>query len=476
MLNRSREKSWSNALRLKWLLPLGLAVALVAAVAVAMRPRAVPVYAAPAAEGTVKSYVDERAMTSLPHRHILSMPYDGRLARLEIEEGQRVQAGQVVARLVPEDVDLELAQAQAQVDRITASLAENAYVALELTAKKQAELISQAMEKMASASEFQVTATRSMAEYWQAAADRARQLIQRSAQTIDQLQLAEANEAAREAELTQQQLNAQAQRLMSAATGTVPQLITDYLGRKRLQGDVLKQELAEARVRLESERLRAERATIESPVDGIVLQRRTFSEQFLRAGEQLLEIGQLDLLEVQAEILSQEASHLEVGDPAAIYGPALGRDVENGLPGRVKRIHPDAFTKVSSLGVEQQRVLVDVALEGEARAEFLRLGVGVGYRVRVRIFTEVRDGVLTAPRSALFRNDTGGWSLLVVRAGRAVEQPVEVGLMNDDWVELIQGVSAGEPIVAAPDSELDAGTRVEVLTPALPTSRRSPDE
>src|SRR5690606_18441663 len=105
----------------------------------------------------------------------------------------------------------------------------------------------------------------------------------------------------------------------------------------------------------------------------------------------LLEVGNLDELEVEAEILSQEAGGMRPGNRVAIYGPTLGRDVDEPLGGTLRRIHPDAFTKISSLGVEQQRVRVDIELGEEARGWFREWGIGIGYRVRVRIITESRE-------------------------------------------------------------------------------------
>jgi len=460
VLNRNQKSKRPVPKWLKAVLLAAAVLALIALGALLFRPRPVPVVAERVVERTVRSYVDERAMTSVPQRHVVSMPYDGRIARIDLEEGDIVHADQVVARLVPRDIELNLATAQAAMDRITASIAENAYIALELNARRQAELMAEAMQKMAEASQVQITAIRPLADYWRQAAARARELVQRSAQSIDELQLAEANEAARRAEVSQQELSAQAQQLLSSATRLVPQLINDYLGRKRLQGDVLRQQLEEARIALEAEQLRAERAMIKSPVDGVVLKRHTYSEQFLRAGDPLLEIGELDRLEIEAEVLSQEAAHIRVGDPVEVYGPAINRPLGNGLAARVKRIHPDAFTKISSLGVEQQRVLVDVELPPETLEHFRRLGVGVGYRIRVRIYTDTRENVLAVPRSALFRNDDGGWSVMAIRQGRAVELPVETGIVNDEWAEIVSGLPSNELIIVAPDSELDPGAKV----------------
>jgi len=437
---------------------------------------ATPVYTLKVSRRTVDRYVDERAVTSLPQRHVISMPYDGRIATILLREGDDVSAGQEVARLVDDEVELDVAQAQAALDRIQASLAENADMSLELTARKQAELYSDVTDANVKASEFQQEAASFWARYWEQAAERARNLAQQSAQTIEELQLAETNEAAKRAELAQQEVQVQSQRLMAQAVRLLPRMVLDYLDRKRLQGAVLERQLAEARLVLEERELRRRRAILTSPIDGVILKRETFSEQFLRSGTPLLEVGSLRDLEVEAEILSQEAGGIRPGNQVEIYGPGLGRELGAGLDGVVRRVHPDAFTKISSLGVEQQRVRVDIALDKASLAQCHRMGIGIGYRVRVRIVTERRENALATPRSSLFRNEAGGWSLFVVRQGRAEEQPVRVGIMNDDWSEILEGLEENEQVVLAPDSDLISGTRVRPLPAVLPQTRPSPDE
>jgi HlyD family secretion protein len=89
-----------------------------------------------------------------------------------------------------------------------------------------------------------------------------------------------------------------------------------------------------------------------------------------------------------------------------------------------------------------------------------RRNVGVDYRVRVRVFTRQRQGVLTAPRSAVFRGDDGGWETFVVRRGKVELQPIAVGLMNDEACEITEGLEEGESVVVAPDNSLQPGDRV----------------
>ena len=202
------------------------------------------------------------------------------------------------------------------------------------------------------------------------------------------------------------------------------------------------------------------RATLYSPVEGVVLRRHESSERVRPAGEVLLEIGRLEDLEVIAEILTQDVVNITLGDPADVEGPAIG---PHPIPGQVARIFPQGFKKVSSLGVEQQRVLVIIKFDPESFAKRRKAGraLGADYRMRVKIYTDQKADALKIPRSALFRSTSGTWQAFVVRNGRARKVGLEIGLTNDFKVEVLSGMAAGEQVILAPDSSLNDGQSVE---------------
>jgi HlyD family secretion protein len=149
---------------------------------------------------------------------------------------------------------------------------------------------------------------------------------------------------------------------------------------------------------------------------------------------------------------------VQVGNEVEIHGPTIGVSPARG---RVTRINPAGFTKVSSLGVEEQRVRVLVRFEEEDLDRLLReRNLGIGYRVRARIFTARKNDAKVVPRSALFRSPSGGWQCFVVTAGRIALTDVSVGLMNDRFVEVVEGLAEGDRVVVAPEASLTDGLRV----------------
>jgi HlyD family secretion protein len=249
-----------------------------------------------------------------------------------------------------------------------------------------------------------------------------------------------------------------------AATQLLPDIIDQYVAHKSLTGAMLEKQKEEAQAHLQQILQRRERGTMQSPIDGVVLEKTMDDEQFVPAGAVLLKIGRLSDLEVEADILSQDATRIRKGAVANIYGIATGSGTGRSVEGTVDRVYPQAFTKISSLGVEQQRVKVVVRFSDEAIVELQQLGVGADYRVRVRIFTDGRTGTLLVPRSALFRSFDGGWRVFVVRNGRARLQDVTTGLMNDEHVEVLSGLEENETVILAPENDIQDGSHVKRAT------------
>jgi HlyD family secretion protein len=135
----------------------------------------------------------------------------------------------------------------------------------------------------------------------------------------------------------------------------------------------------------------------------------------------------------------------------------------------VTRIFPAGFTKVSSLGVEQQRVKVIMKLEGD---DLTRLrennDLGVAYRVRVRIFTAEATDTLAIPRSALFRGASNDWRVYTIRGGRAHLQAVKIALANDERVQVVEGLAAGDQVILAPETNLAEGQAVRPINTTAP--------
>jgi HlyD family secretion protein len=212
--------------------------------------------------------------------------------------------------------------------------------------------------------------------------------------------------------------------------------------------------LDEARAELGIVQRNLSRAVIKSPADGVVLQRHQTRRQFLQAGTPLLTIGNLDDMEVIAEVLTERAPAIRAGAAVELFGRAL----EAGpLRGHVLRVYPAGFKKISSLGVEQQRVKVAIKLDQRPPR------LGVGFRVHVRIIYDQADNTLILPRTCIYRSPQGQWQVLAVRGGRTELQAVGVGILNDDQAQITSGLSNEDQVVLHPSKDIVPGMRVRPI-------------
>lgn len=191
---------------------------------------------------------------------------------------------------------------------------------------------------------------------------------------------------------------------------------------------------------------------ITAPADGAVLEIVNVSERPVQAGSPLLSIGQPDNLEIVADILSSEVVRIEKGAAALVerWGG------EETLHAVISEIDPAARTKVSALGIEEQRV--DVTLDFED-GDVVGKGLGNGYAVFVRIIVWEGRDVLQVPISALFRDD-GGWALFAWQDGIAKQVPVEVGRRSGLMAEILSGLDEGDRVITHPSDQVEDGVAV----------------
>ena len=391
--------------KVKVLIIAGAVVLVVIGAVFAMYGKSVPVQVAVAKKGSISSYVEERARTTLPHVHHISMQEDGRIAPITLKEGSPVTKGEIVAQM--DTADLK-------------------------TALQEAEDLIKSLMAAAQASQEQIKVGSARQEYAKWYVESVQKLYGEQVEDLKNMKEAKTDTIAADVAYNQAQFSYNAMNALVA----ISKLFPVYLNR------------------------RLNWATLASPVDGVVLKRYVQDERVIQAGAPLLDIGNLEQLEVTADILTEDATTVKPGDPVEIYGAAIGTEP---IRGTVHRIKPEGFTKVSSLGVDEQRVAVVIAFDGDDLKKLKEAGreLGVEYRVRVRIYTETRDDTITVPRTILFRGGGGKWEAFVVRGDRARLVDVEVGITNDHEAEITSGLKEGDTVIVAPESTLTSGTRVK---------------
>ena len=192
---------------------------------------------------------------------------------------------------------------------------------------------------------------------------------------------------------------------------------------------------------------------LKAPVSGRILRVLAESEQVVQPGTPLVQIGDPADLEIAADILSREVVEIRTGAEAIIDdwgGPPL--------PARVTRVEPSATTKISALGIEEQRVAVVLKLASTAEPA----GLGDGFRVIVRITVWQGNDVVAVPVAALFR-DGGDWAVYLIDNGRARLQRVSLGRRSDDFAEVTSGLDVNDSVLLHPSDQLADGVRISEL-------------
>ncbi len=396
--------------RRKWIKRglIALAVAgLIALIIIAWVPNPVHVDVGRAAMGTLTVTVDEDGRTRVKDRYIVSAPITGNLARIELHAGDGVEEQQVLARLVPLPPPLLDARTRQEA---------NARVDAAIAAKKQSQ---------ASVARARVALGLAVKE-----AERVLSVVQQGGVSQQEADRASAERRRAKEELSSAQFGAR----VADHQLTLAQAALVRLSGKKGDGDD------------------GEQMEIISPVRGRLLRVLQESEGVVQAGTPLLEVGDPQALEIVVDVLTEDATQIEPRAPVQIdrWGG------ERPLRGHVRVVEPSAFTRLSALGVEEQRVNVIIDLD-EPYEQWSALGDG--YRVEAHIVVWEGKDVLLVPASSVFRAEDA-WAAYVVQDKRAKLREVEIGKSNGLLTHVTSGLEDGEKVIAYPGDSVDDGVRV----------------
>jgi HlyD family secretion protein len=380
-------------------------VALAALLAFALRPRGVAVETAAVTVGPLEVTLDEEGMTRVRERFVVSAPVAGRVLRQELEPGDPVTAGKtVLATFRPSDpIPLDArsrAEAEAAVEAAEAALGR----ARALREQVAGEL-----------------------DYARAETERYRELYEEGISSKERLDQADLQQRTR-------------REALQAADFAI----------RTAEG-----ELQAARARLvQATATPGEGGALSllSPIEGVVLRVLRESEAVVPAGEPLVEVGDPSDLEIVADYLSSDAVTIEPGDRARVT--RWGGDP---LDAVVQRVEPSGFTKISALGVEEQRVNVVLDL-----AERPALELGDGYRVETEVIVWAEEEVLRVPVGAIFRfgGDGDEWATYVVEEGEARLRAIRIGRRNERSAQVLDGLAEGDRVILHAGDEVAEGMRV----------------
>ena len=372
----------------------------------ALMPRPVPVETATVTKGPFVATVDEDGKTRVRERYVVAAPLAGRLTRVRLKAGDSVKADEAIATILPSPAPFLDPRSRVEAEQ-------------RLGAAEAARERTKAMVERAQAQAVQAKTD----------LDRTRNLTERGVSTAQALERAETALRVAERDLRAAEFQDH------AAEHEVEQakaLLAQYVN-----GGVTP----------------PDRWNVTAPVSGLVLKVTQESETAVQPGTPILDIGDPRDLEIVVDVLSTDAVEIHPGAAVAIDhwgGPGI-------LAGRVRRVEPAAFTKISTLGVEEQRVnvLIDIISSPQDWA-----GLGDAYQVDTRITVFARDNAIIIPSGALFRTGEH-WAVYVVAEGRAERRVVTLLRRSGRLAAVSAGVQPGDDVIVYPSDQIAPGVHVE---------------
>jgi HlyD family secretion protein len=370
---------------------------IVAGLVVAFRPAAVPVETAAVTRGPLREVIEEEGKTRMHDHFVVAATVSGKLRRIELHAGDPVRVGEVLAWLDPTPINpRDTAVLQARLDAALAS-------------QREADaLVGRANTENAKAA---TDLRRTRALFDQAIA---------SKESLDNATTA-ASSAAKQLEAATSRAQSAAYQVQEAHSALMPQ--------NDNQPGVL--------------------VAIRSPVDGRVLRLLEQSERVLAPGTPIIEIGYMPKLEVVADFLTRDVVRVSPGMDALItdWGGTTP------LRARVRMVEPGGFTKISALGVEEQRanIILDLLDRSDKLAD--------GYRVEVQIITWQGSEVIKIPVSAIFRSGEN-WAVFKVQNGMARQCQIQIGHRGEFEIEVLAALNPGDIVITHPSADVKEATRV----------------
>ena len=359
--------------------------------------------------GPLEVVLQEEGKTRIKQRYVITAPVAGTVRRIALQPGDAVQAGQTLAEIDAAASSLldPRARSQAQADVRSAQA--------QLDAARKHSSAAQASQRLAQAD-------------WQ----RAQSLHPSGAISKQELDQARTRHDAAQAEWGVARADEQA----ANARLTAARALLQEEGRAAAGTDSTGKVLS-----------------VTAPAAGRILKRPIESSMPVAMGQTLMEVGDPSQLEIEVEVLSGDAVRLAASMPARIsrWGG------EGALQAKVARVEPGGFTKVSALGVEEQRTRVILDLESPQQQW---AALGDGYRVEVEFIVQRADDVLQVPANALFRLGDG-WAAYRLVNGKAQRTPVQIGMRSALAAEVKSGLEQDQSVIIQPDERIGDGTRIE---------------
>jgi HlyD family secretion protein len=410
--------------RFIWMVVALLSV--ITVISVTLSGKSVEVDTIQVVKGDLDKYVEEIATVRMEDQILLTATTAGRIREVLKKAGDKVNAGEVLAKLDDQEVFLQIQALEAQKQSAEAELAE----ARNPAGKEEIEML----KAQVKAAEVSYNAAKREA-------DNNKTLYESGAVSLDVYQSSLTRLAGEESNL-----EAAKSRLTLAQKGASSNV------RKQLEGQI-------NRIQAEIDLLKKQSndLSIKAPMDGVVLDVKVMMDSFVQPGSPLFEIGRDEALFLESDILVEEVGDIKVGADVIIENEDL--NIKE-IRGTVRKVHPKAFSKISDLGIEQKRVKVEIDFKDNIDSNDDTKTLKPGYDMDIKVIIESRKDILFIDENALFEYQ-GKDYVFVVENGQARLRKIEKGIESDEKIEVIKGLKEGEEVILSPDETIEDGLKIK---------------
>lgn len=434
--------------RILWI--IGIVIILTLCLALFLKKETLEVETARAIKGDISEFIIEDGKTMLYREYEITSPLNGRIFALKLREGDTVKKGEIIAEIdtFTKNQELEgLKQKLEEINSMIESVDINRTKPEDIDSSRlkieEIELQLKQLEKQKQINEINFKQQKTNIE-------RQKKLLGQN--VINQSLFEEYENSFKVSEKQLQSILIQEKSLqknLEISRLTLKKLITTREDNEYQRRVYLSQEKQiQAQIRIIYDDL--QRTRIKSPVSGTVLNIYTKDEMAVAAGTRLFKLGDIDSIMVEADILSEEINQVKKGQKVEISGKSLNYKKTFG---EVFRIFPSGFTKISSLGVEQQRVKVLIRFNNR---EFNLLP---GTSVDVNIIIREKSNTVVIPERGLFK-EKNDWFVFTVEGNKAQLRKVKIGLKNDENAEILEGLQEGEELVTEISNSIKPGINI----------------
>lgn len=381
---------------------------------------AVYVSTAAVIEGDIAKYVEELGVVKVKDQMNIYAPTAGMVTEVLVDIGDQIKKGDVLVKLDGEQLSRQMAELESQRAAVLAQYKE---------AKQPID--NKTIEKL----ELEIEDIEKRVKKAEEVANNKKVLYDAGAVSQEEYQSALRSLEGEKSNLEKAKLD------LELMTKPVSENIMTQYEAQIKQLDIQKEELEKS----------SKNFTITASMDGTILQKEVEKGSYLQPGMNIMQVGNVEELYVESDVL--------VGDIANVYeGSVVKMSNENlgimDLEGVVKKIHPNAFSKVSDLGIEQKRIKVDIEIKDAVK------NLRPGYDLDIKIITESKENVLLVPENSLFNID-GKDFIFVNENNKARLREVEKGIESQRQVEVVKGLKEGEMVLISPNEKVEEGISIK---------------